>query len=573
MRALFSLTLAVALAGCPSGGDDDDATAPDPTPAPIGCAPQEWTAPPACGSGPVARGGLVAGPADDGFDADLAARATQHDRVFHGLIAQSTGVNTEITIDPAETALLEEFVASDGWDFEEVTGRPVTALVTGWSKAAGLYAGVGIAADAFRYGVLRDEGAACADVERARAQLLRSIEGLHRASAITGVPGVIARGYARRDQPGLGASVTTTPLADDAGNPLPPEKDNGTWREDNSSAGDYPEYVWEDSCSRDMMMGWATAYGAVWEVVRLDPTIDDAVKADLRADARALARSLMTVQESGYDLEIRDADGRRTFHGILHEESIDTVYTPGIFNGPNAMMAAGAVAAIAMAAGDDEVQAWLDDELLGSRALHELARDRSGLLDFGVSTNFSGYNMVFTAGLLAQRLTCDASARSVFATALDDVLYDPAGEERQPVEQGQALYDLAGLIGRRGDFAWGAAAAGTDADVLASVTDTLRAYPEAPVRDTYVENCDVDEIESGDCIGVDGVTPITVLETTGWNDAVVAAAPIPWSVRPPSNYHWRSNPYEVNRGNPAGTGVLSAVDFRFVYWMARWLPR
>lgn len=572
-RSLFlSLSLLVA---CPSAtpSDDDDATTPEPTPEPVGCATTEWTPPPACGSGPVARGGLVPGPADEGFDAELAARATDHDRVFHGIVATSTGVNTEVTIDLSEAALLEQFLASDGWDFEDVTGRPVTDLVTGWAKAAGLYAGVGIAADAFRYGVLRDEGAACEDVDRARTLLLRSLEGLHRGSAITGVPGVIARGYARRDQPGHGAAVTTTPLFDDDGAPLPEEKNNGTWREDNSEDGAYPEYVWEDSCSRDMLMGWAMAYGAVWEVVALDPTIDAATKARLQTDAAAIARSLMTVQESGYDLEIRDADGRRTFHGILHEESIDTVYTPGIVNGPNAMMAAGAVAAFATVAEDEEIQAWLDDELLGTRALHELARDRSGILDFGVNTNFSGYNMVFTGGLLAQRLTCDATARAVFSTALDEVLYDPPGEERQPVEQGQALYDLAGLVGRRGDFAWGAAAEDPDEDVLAAMLDTLRAFPEAPVRDEYVENCDAAEIESGDCVGVDGVTAITVLDSTGWNDAVVAAEPIPWSIRPPSNYHWRSNPYQVNRGNPAGDGVLSAVDFRFVYWMARWLRR
>lgn len=572
-RALLGFVL-LGVAGCaaPVPADDDDTT-PEPTPAPVGCAPTEWTEPPACGSGPVARGGLLPGPGDAGFDADLAGRVTEHDRLFHAVFAWSTGVNTEVSIDLGESALLDTFMASDSWDFEEATGRPVTDLVTSWGKAAGLYAGVGIAADAYRYGALRDEGAPCVEVDRARELLLRSLEGLHRASAITGVPGVIARGSARVDHPGAGATVETTPLFDETGAPLPEEKDNGTWRDDNSADGAYSDYVWEDSCSRDMLMGWATAYGAVWEVVGLDPTIDAAVKDELVADATALARSLMTVQDSGFDLEIRDADGRRTFHGILHEESIDTVYTPGVTNGPNAMMAAGAAAALATVAQDAEVQEWLEGQLLGERRLHELARDRSAILDFGVNTNFSGYNMVFTGGLLAERLVCDDEARGVFAVALHDTLYDPEGEERQPVEQAQALYDLAGLAGQRVARAWGSADEAPDEAVLGQLVDTLTDFPAAPYVDTYVENCDADEIASGVCVGVDGVTQITVLEATGWNDAVVAAEPIPWSIRPPSNYHWRSNPYEVNRGDPSGGRLLPAVDLRFAYWAARWQRR
>ena len=67
-------------------------------------------------------------------------------------------------------------------------------------------------------------------------------------TAITGIDG-IARGLANRTYPG--GDNQTTPLFDGQGNPLPEEKNNGTWREDNSG-GHYPNYVWVDSCSRDM---------------------------------------------------------------------------------------------------------------------------------------------------------------------------------------------------------------------------------------------------------------------------------------------------------------------------------
>ncbi len=77
--------------------------------------------------------------------------------------------------------------------------------------------------------VLRDEGAACEEVDRARAHLHAALDGIHRAVAITGAPGVIARGYIRRDLPG-GEDTVTVPLFDAAGRPLPTEKTNGTWR-------------------------------------------------------------------------------------------------------------------------------------------------------------------------------------------------------------------------------------------------------------------------------------------------------------------------------------------------------
>jgi hypothetical protein len=83
-----------------------------------------------------------------------------------------------------------------------------------------------------------------------------------------------------------------------------------------------------------------------------------------------------------------------------------------------------------------------------------------------------------------------------------------------------------------------------------------------------VENCDADEITAGVCTLSNGqVTDL--LGTVGWNDELVAEDPVPIDVRPPSNFHWRSNPYSVNGG---GTGDLlpSSADFRFAYWIGRW---
>ncbi len=565
MRATGWAVLLGACTASPPPVDDTD-TAADTEPAAPTCAPAAWVDPPACGSGPVDRSALLPGPAQTGFDADLDAKALRHERLFHTFVAASMGLNTEITVpEGAQGDALQSFIEGDAWELD-AKGPRVEDIVTRWEKSAGAYAGMGIAADAFRYGVLRDEGAPCAEVDRARTHLLRGLEGLHRAVEITGTPGVIARGYARNDPLNYGSFVEVVPLADEGGTPLPAEKTNGTWRADVS--GQHPEFVWEDSCSRDMLMGWAFGFGAASEVIARDPAIADAVKATLRTDAAAIAWSLLEVRESGYDLEVMDADGRRTYHGILHEESVDRIYTPGIFNGQNAAMAMGILSALATAAEDDALHEAVLDRTVREHDLPGILQDGLPLIDFGVVTNYSNVHMAMQGVVLAQRYTCDNAARAVVAEAADTSLYAVPGRTRQPEEQEQALYSIVATMARRGG---GATASGTEpvnSEARDATLVSLRAFPDAPYRDVYIENCDADEVEAGSCLGIDG-TPLTPLGDAGRNDTPIAQEPVPMRIRPPSNYHWRSNPYQVNGGGD-GSRVLPAVDFRIAYWMGRW---
>jgi hypothetical protein len=525
----------------------------------VGCASAAWAPPPACGTGPVARGALIDGPADPAFDEALAAKAQRHERLFHALITPGMGVSTEVAVDPGDRRL-EELLEGDSWG-------PWEGLVTRWEKAAGAYAGVGIAADAFRYATLRDEGAACEEVDRARDHLLRGLEGLHRAHAITGVPGVVARGYARSDALGYGSLVEVVPLFDEAGAPLPAEKNNGTWRAD-ASGGAFPGYVWEDSCSRDMLIGWAFAAGAAWEAIGRDPTVPEAARAQLRADAAAVAWSLLEVRESGYDLEIRDADGRMTYHGILHEESLDRFYIEGAKNGMNAAMSMGILSALAHAAGDPALHEAVLDRTVREHDLAAIAAEGLRAIDLGLGSNFSNYNMAFQGVLLAQRYTCDDGAREVLRRAADEGLYAIPGRERQPEEQGQALYDLTAALARMGGGAWWSAPDPVDPASRGAMLASLAEYPDAPYRDVAVENCDAAEVAAGVCVAVDG-TPLTPLGDAGRNDTPIAVEPVPMRIRPPSNYHWRSNPYQMNGGGDGGH-VYPAVDLRLVYWLGRW---
>lgn len=546
----------------------------DAGPTPTVCAhPTEYTPPPACGTGAYTWHSLVADPKSPNFDADLAAKVARIDRQFHVFNAFATGLNADVIVPVAATAerqLVEDFLQNDtSWDFEAFAMMSVPSVLPGgWQQSSGAYSGPGAAADAFRYGTLRDQGADCALVDQARQHVLAALEGLHMATAITGVPGVIARGLARADLPGDGAAPTT-PLFDGMGNPLPEEKTNGTWRADNSG-GQYPNYIWVDSCSRDMLVGWAIGYAGVWEVIRLDPAFPDDVKKRLQADAAAVARSLMKVGDKGYDLEIHDADGRITTFGYLNENAIDTSYLKGAHNGFLALMSVGIVGALGYVAEQPDIDAYVYDELIGARQLDAMARDNLIAVDLGTMSNYSNYNMAFDAGWLAHRYLCQEAPRDVVRTAIETSLYARPGRDRQPAEQKMTMYDFTYVSAHAGATADKPLGAVDEAAVTRGL-ETLKEFPDAPFWEAGVANCDDAEIAANLCTANDGTT-LHLLGYVGRNDTLVSQEPVPMRTRPPSNYYWRTDPYLVNGGGD-GTRLLPANDLRFTYWMGRWVRR
>lgn len=519
---------------------------------------------------------LLPGPCEPGYDADLAAKARRHDRVWRAFNAAAMGVNTDVAVAaPEDRATVEAFAASDGWDLGASAGKEALSLITRQDKVAGLYAGVGIAADAFRYAVLRDQGQDAEEIALARAHLLAGLEGLHRAVAITGVTGVIARGYARKDLPGS-EGIQTVPLFDEDGQPLPPEKNNGTWRE--PGAPGFTDYVWEDSISRDQMLGWVTAFAAAWEAIRDDEAVPADVKDRLREDALHIGRELMVVRASGYDLEIPDADGRTTLHGYLHESNVEGVYLGQPLNGFHALMALGFASAWVYVTDDPDLKAWLLDDLVGKRKLHELVKSYVVLAWAGNKTNYSNTNMAFGSMWLAQRYLDHAGAQTTLREALVTSMYAIPGEPDQPETLGQSYYDFIYVAGMAGQRAGVPLNGVVDAAAMGRGLDTLRAFPQAPYWNEGVVNCpaavcscEEPAVASSACTGLDG-TQLTVLGCVGRSCDLICDEPVPMGIRPPSNYHWRSNPFRPN-GEGDGTTLLPGVDFRIAYWSARAVRR
>lgn len=528
--------------------------------------------PPECGSLAGTVHALIPGPGEAGYDAELERLARQYDRQFHAINAFATALGSDVFVARsavANRARIERFLREGtGFDFEAETGTTAAAVVTEFQKSAGAFAGAALAGDAFRYGVLRDRGDACQDVETARAQLVRGLESLHRAFEITGAHGVVARSLVNGNL-AFGGAGEIVPLFDDQGHALPLEKNNGTWRAD--ASGRSPGWIWEDSASRDMVIGWALGLGSAWEVIETDDTIPEALKANLSADALAFGQELKKVRPSGYDLEIIDADGRTTFHGYLNENTLDRAYIDIPENGFVSAMALGTVAVMAQVSGDAELRRWLIDELAGTRDLDGIAARSMVIIDLGVVANFSNYNMAFTGTHLALRYIDDGAAEIQLRAALRDQLYAVPGRDRQPSEMKQTFFDFVMAAGMAGSTRTQLPAYTIDDAAIRRGLETLREFPEPPYWETLRTNCDAQELASSQCTLDDG-TPVTLLGDVGRGDKLIAASPIPMRVRPPSNFHWRSNPYEPNGGGDTGR-LLPGSDFRMAYWLGRWIRR
>jgi len=518
---------------------------------------------------------LLPGPDEPGYDAELEAKATLFDRNFHNFNAYAHLINSDVVVPldhPENRELVRQFLQeSDSWDFEAWSGLNPEDIITDNQATAGLYAGVGIAADAYRYGLMRDQGYPEEDVDRAREFLLRGMEGLRIAVEITGVPGVIARGYQRTDVPGSGPSIETTPLFDGEGNPLPPEKNNGTWRDDNSPDQRFPNYVWLDSCSRDQFLGWATAFGAVWEVVKDDPTIPEELKTLHQQYASDLGRNLMVVRPSGFDLEIIDADTRTTYHGYINENNWDRIYLPWlpIKDGSYVIMALGIVASLAYASEDPVLESYLYDTLLGPRHFQHIVYHNIFGVNLGWITNYSSVNMAFEGYLMAQRYIDDEETRDLMRHMASHQLYELFNSPRMPKQYSYSLFDFVYAAGQADATVWHSMTSAPDAEAVARGVQTLKEFPDAPYWEYSTINCDESEIESGLCELNDG-TIVHILGYVGRNGDLIAQEPIPQRVRWASNYHWRSNPFMPNGGSD-GSRLLPAVDWRWAYWYARWI--
>jgi hypothetical protein len=250
-------------------------------------------------------------------------------------------------------------------------------------------------------------------------------------------------------------------------------------------------------------------------------------------------------------------------NGLLNENAFDRLYIPGVNNGFHAIMPLGIVAALAYVAEQPEVDRYLRQDLIATRKLPAIARNDMVVVNIGTGSNFSNYNMAFTGAWLALRYIDDEKVKTELRIALERQLYAAPGEERQPLEMKQSFFDFIYAAGMTHghDFDHAAVERGLE---------TLRELPAPPAYDLERKSCDDIVTTAGSTCTLHDGTTILLLGRMGRGDKLIAKQPIPMRLRPPSNYYWRSNPYEPNGGGE-GAILLPGADFRVAYWMGRWI--
>jgi len=523
-----------------------------------------------------------------GDDPDLDEHMLTHDRAFYGIHAHPFGIGLSASYkDEVSLGQIRDWLDQDSVpDFEAFTGKhPYEALGQYEGPNLGLRGGGASPGTAFRYIAFKREYADAEELERARADVVKTLEYLPVVHVITGIPGGIGRGAMLlkskgEDEPLFpGGTPTLVPLFDEEGNPLPPgEKTNGTLRPDNSG-GILPEglWYWEDSCSKDQLVGWVAAMATIYDATVLDPDIDPALVDALRDMACAVGAGLrveypftaLDGKEHMYDLVIMDADGRPSKHHDLNPLSIEKLYMPPgstNINVFNLIMGLGIVKGLYHVCGDEESERFLYEELLGNRDYLGMipTSDDTDAIDYlymGTNTNFSNVNMIAIALFLNIYFEKDPMVLEVLRDYMENRWWDvsdvaqSAGRVKQPFFM--ALYEA--MTDR-----------GTDPARTAEAARLLKLFTLDPYASPERINCDEDELVAGECLAIDGETVLTLDPGQSWGDDAVATEPLDPDIRPPSNFDARSNPFKVNGGG--GTGLGPGGDLHAAYWMLRYLP-
>ncbi|MFO0614451.1 MAG: hypothetical protein U0414_17840 [Polyangiaceae bacterium] len=499
-------------------------------------------------------------------DAPLVDLAKGYARLERTFVTRENGLFLDPIGKPEEVATIEGFFAQTANDdFQSFTGKHPFDVLASYDEHGdeGNFAGIASVGIAARLMVLRKEGAPAAEIAIARDAAVRAAIAWHAYGAIGG-PGVVARGVRRvtpagGDPPFPGPAPEIVPLKDGGGSPLPADK-HAVWRA--PVAPGFDGWVWFDDTSKDQVSGYALAAAWLWDALHDDPMVDPKIAQDLADDLNRFARALMKVSpEHGIDLCLRDADGRLTSFNDLNPRSLSPDGEPlpedySLKNGFNALLALGIIRAAYHVSGDPEVGAYYYSELVGRRRMAEDPTTTLSFMYLGAATNYSNVNMAAIGLATLGRFETDPYVRERLGVTLDAGFWS-AGSDRDASHVEQAWFDAI----------YGAYSASAPADIPARVSKNLSGFPPAPGFQRDRVNCDDAELAAKSCVAIDGTTILHILDETGHGGGPVAADILPMSIRPDSDFMWRSDPHSPN--GHASTLMDPRGDWLAAYWLGR----
>ncbi len=521
---------------------------------------------------------------------DLDESMSRQDRQFYFINARPFGLSLDAHYkDDQARTLIEQFLSQDASDdFEAVTTKHVHDVLGSYGEFGdlGFFGGVALAGTAFRYLAMKRDGAPEPDIELARQRLVRAAKSWHVFYTVTGGGGIVARGIRRlvpedpSDPPFPGPPPDIEPMFDDQGLAQPRPKSNGSWRDDLSD-GILPEgqWVWIDSCSKDQMLGQVWGMVVLYDAIKDDPDIDQSLVEQMQEDATLTARMLMAERdisqlesingaalgEGIYDLIIMDADGRPTKYHDLNPKSVEKIYMPedsATFNRFNTVAAIGVMKGLYHVSGDPELERYIYRDMLEEREFLDMLSREKGAVDYiylGKGTNFDDPDMTAVALWLALYTEKDPEVRAPLENFLEHGWWAPEDEAVFCASRSkQPLWNIIYLTITEN---------GANQSLAEQTASLLTGFSLGPYFNDRVENCDEDEIATGECTAIDGQTVLHLVGKTGSGDWMADEALDP-RIRPPSNFNARSNPFVVNGGggkllNPGG-------DLLAAYWMGRY---
>jgi hypothetical protein len=415
-----------------------------------------------------------------------------------------------------------------------------TADVVVWRSGEndGLFSGLVLASQAYRYAATRDPAALDA--------LDTLLDGEEQRMRITGVPGLFTRQLIPPDVPGIACPtdpMVYVPAPDKRGNKWVRIGDDGcaqvadpTTLEIASTThcglDEFRGWCFLDNVSQDEYVGHLFALGAIARLVDHAPIRDRAVAMLQQIGDHVVAN----------DMEFVDWDGRPTQWGKIHPGAFGD--TPGYL----AVMGMSFLAVIARATGDPDLRAAYD-QIAAPDAYPEYLYE----VDLwegpdGCTSNWNNISMLAANFHHLLWHEHDADRRAVLHAAYDRELIHPSATSRGAIAQHNAWYQIM----------WAAQkplGPDTDGPAYDAVDDAICQLRQFPASN-HIASRDTTVLAPHACDDRFGLS----LADTAFEIADRCAA----------TYAYWGNPYARSACTDDPTLVQQPAGFLLPYWMARY---
>jgi len=443
---------------------------------------------------------------------------------------------------------------AEGYSEDNATYENVVQWHTGEND--GLWTGLYIASQAFRYAVTHDE--------QALDNLRLMMEGMEMGTRITGVDGLFTREYINPAIEGMSCPSNPADYIPDV------EKDDNRWvkvdadgtiivydgtdwvRTDHKVPAEFAGYCWIDNVSKDEYSGHMLALGATYLLVD-----DPEIKAKAAELLEEVADHLMT-----HDMATVDWDGRVTEHGRYWPLAMDD------FPGFNAILALSYIKMGAVASGREDLVDFYDDCLLQKSGpnycIHRPMTPPASFADWlwavglyighdACKSNWNNFSMTFCGMFtLIWYEHGDVALREYCADVLEYLMFTHFDNYRDMKKQHNAAWTMMYASMKN----VGPGSTGQDITAVNDAICALRQFPESKAMPTLH-------------IGEDEFP-------TDWNcesrfeGNYLTYEPVPVYLRCPATFTWWGNPYRHQHCDENLRYIKHPADYLLPYWMGRY---